>query len=130
MPDKIFDVSDILNAVKNQKEAYQTAYEEKLKILFENNPGEAAGLFLVRLKLYKKILADLDKKIEETTVFSDRMSENLNDETQSFLRGRMSAFMEIREYLDSRLCKLNNMADCIQENNPLIADAMVKERVG
>ena len=129
MPDKTFDINDIMQGVKSQKIAYQMTYDQKLKPLFERNPGEAAGLFLVRLKLYQKILSDLDEKIEHATDFTEEIRDNLDCETRSFMKGRISALMEMREYLDSRLCKLNNMADCIQENNPLIADAMIKERV-
>ena len=126
---KEFEFNNIIKGINKQKKAYQNIYIKNLKPLFESNPVETMRLLITKLKLYKKILFNLDNKIEDLDKFKGIAEKSLDYEAIIYSRGQYDAYQEMREYLDEKVCKINNMFDCIEENNPEIGKLMKKEAI-
>ena len=129
MIDKNFTFEDIMSGIKRQKKTYEKTYNKKLKLLFKNKPEEAISLFMIRLKLYKKIRSHLDFKINCFAKVKPVEESDLNSKDSIYTAGQKSAYLEMQQHIDSQLCKLDNMLDCIKRNNPAIARLLSKEFV-
>ncbi len=129
MSDMNFNFNDIMEGIKEQKRFYETMYDERLKTLFEHNSQEMTRLFITKLKVYKKLISYLDSEIDGAIEMKEIIREDRDKETNFYIKGKYDTYLEIREYIDNKICKLSNMLDCIQKYHPEINDLLERELI-
>ena len=120
------DFDSLADNIVKHKESYQIMYNKRLKFLFQNKPKENFDLLISKLRIYKKILHELDSKMNCTHELIED-NDDMGSEVKAFISGQKSAYLEMRQSIDKKLCKLRNMMDCIIENNPGLEEVIEEE---